>query len=200
MTLWCLAPCVISEEGQMSLQGLVYKVPGLQGRALCKLSRKPRSRCKAMAQNFISEAFKNKRSWPTELQQPWELPTWLIQNYWKVWFFVTAQAIFLLTVMPISQWNCVSNPLAAFGRFRCKSSSPEGRLHAAQRTPHQLSYLAGGRQPFRSCSVALQGSSSPWWSLIVPIWAEVKGLFSQSGLVFLFVCFSPKPLNVIRHK
>lgn len=87
MTLWCLAPCVISEEGQMHLQGLVYKVPGLQGRALCKLSRKPRPRCKAMAQNFISEAFKNKRSWPTELQQPWELPTWLIQNYWKVCFF-----------------------------------------------------------------------------------------------------------------
>lgn len=58
-----------------------------------------------------------------------------------------------------------------------------------------LQYLQGWRS-----SPALEDSGGPWSSLMVPIWAEDQGLLSQSGLICLFVCYSPSPLNVTRYK
>lgn len=58
-----------------------------------------------------------------------------------------------------------------------------------------LQYLQGWRS-----SPALEDSGGPCWSLMVPIWAEDHGLLSQSGLICLFVCYSPSSFNVIRYK
>lgn len=124
---------------------------------------------------------------------------------------LTAQCIFFITVLPISQRNCVSVPTAVFEGFGCISSPPKGRPHAEQKSPKG----AGSPPPQQLCcpaeeaalqqpqdwtsSLALQGSG-PQWSLTVPIWAEDQGLLSQSGLICLFVCYSPRPLNLTRHK
>lgn len=48
---------------------------------------------------------------------------------------LTAQCIFFITVLPISQRNCVSVPTAVFEGFGCISSPPKGRPHAEQKSP-----------------------------------------------------------------
>lgn len=65
---------------------------------------------------------------------------------------LTAQCIFFITVLPISQRNCVSVPTAVFEGFGCISSPPKGRPHAEQKSPKG----AGSPPPPSSCAALLK--------------------------------------------
>lgn len=160
--------------------------------------------------SFISEPFKIKRPGLTELQQPSELSLWLIQNYWEVCPFSQHRASFSSQSCLYINEIVFQLPQQSLGGFRCRSSPPEGRLHADQKSPKGTGTPPGScASPLRADSPsvaagldkspALQGSGGPQWSLTVPVWAD-QGLLSGSGFICLFVCYLRRPLNVTSHK
>lgn len=89
---------------------------------------------------------------------------------------LTGRCIFFITVLPISQCNCVSVPTAVFEGFGCISSPPKGRPHAEQKSPkgagtpprpQQLCCPAGASSPSVAAGLAKQPGSAGQWSSVV---------------------------------